>query len=109
MIETKQYEEAVKGHGALEGEVPAVAYFYDLALNGQGDNIQYPDGSITTFFGVNGDEHEAFGIILPFFTIYQNSDGLIYGEEVGTNTIAKMKTQAQEEWAVVEEEDNSQD
>jgi hypothetical protein len=111
MIELKQYEEAVKGPGALEGEEPATAYFYEAVMNGEGTNIEFPDGSITTYFSLSGEEHNAFEISTSkeYYAIYQNSMGFIYGEELSIEDIEKMKAQAKEEWACAEEEDESQD
>ena len=83
-IDVPRYKEMVRGPGRFEGEPPETAYYYEQAMNGDGemffpdlddsdDDDRFFDG-----FEVNAEESEAFGLpIGSWYLIRTDSQGFI--------------------------------
>jgi len=104
MIDTKKYQEMVQGPGAFEGEPPEVAYFYDLALEGQGEKFfeadidpEWPEnfedvGIVFTMFYVDADESDAFDLNIDnIITIWEDSQGFVFHRTTENTEQAKKE------------------
>ena len=63
MTNPMDYRGMVEGPGKFEGEPRATVYYYDLIMNGDGEDVgpELPEGESLTMFTVSEDEEKAFG------------------------------------------------
>lgn len=94
MIDKDYYDSRVSHPGKFEGEDPATPYFYDQALNGDGETLDWQSDGIGNaadlFCFVDSDEAEAFGLeIGSAFVIVEMSDGFVIGKSFDNEDAAR--------------------
>ena len=77
----------IKEPGRFEGEPTYAPYFYDLMLNGDGEDIQgegSDDETIYTIFGVGPEDVEEFPDLegVDVIVLWQSNSGLVYTREM---------------------------
>jgi hypothetical protein len=82
MINIKEWEQAVKDStpGRFEGEPPETAYYYDMAMNGDGESFLLDDKEYS-IFDVTEEEKNTFQIKNKYFVVYSSDQGFICGQE----------------------------
>lgn len=76
----------IRNHGRFECECEWVPYYWELALNGEGDDLsEYDDngeiiGGIVSRFVVDSEEADAFGLECgATVEVFQDSQGFVIG------------------------------
>jgi len=74
----KHYEEMVKQPGKFEGEPRVAPYFYNLVLNGEGEQLEEGCFSIK----ITPEDCEIFPELEGYkrVILYVDNDGFVYGE-----------------------------
>ena len=71
----------IRSHGKFEGECVWVPYYWDLALDGEGEDEVGDDGEImATRFTVDSEEADAFGLPCgATVELFEDSQGFVIG------------------------------
>ena len=83
---TYQDSNIIQGPGKFEGEPTFAPHFYDLWLEGASDDdIQEPNGTLTSIFIVQPDERKLFPYIAPetyVVALSEDNDGFVWTDEL---------------------------
>jgi hypothetical protein len=95
MIDVTKYT-AHKSPGKFEGESAATEYFYEQALNGDGETIHEDiddgEGSTADLFQIDVEEAEAFDLPLHhWFLLREDSQGFAIGSVHETREAAEER------------------
>jgi|GEM_PF-3389594 len=95
----REYVEGYESHpGRFEGEGPETVYFYDLTMDGSGDELSCMEdgcGEYACMLEVDDDEREAFEFPsnVTHFLVTQSEYGFISGTPLTTREADKVRKQ----------------
>ena len=76
--------------GKFECEPWETLYFYEMMLDGDGEEIDFADGDVITFFQPDAEEKLFFDLKEKFFAISESEQGFVYGKEKSLEEYEKI-------------------